>query len=158
MTAQPEQGTVRTHQQLVHEHDHAGEADGGVHGHSHAHGHPHVPVPGAVDTSAAQSAELAQLGPTTPGSVVLDIGGDIGSLMIMTNEDLAGAEIEVSPVGQDDARTHIAIRERLSPGGTRWAGIFPGLKAGEYTVWDVRGMPSDVVAIVGGHVTQLDWR
>jgi hypothetical protein len=104
------------------------------------------------------SAEQAQLGPTERGSVVLDIGGDIGSLMILTSSELAGAEIEISPVGHDDARTHIAIRERNAPGGTRWAGIFPGLTAGQYTVWDLTGSAASTVEVIGGQVSQLDWR
>ena len=117
-------------------------------GHTHSHTHPDDPA----------SAEQAQLGPTSNGSVVLDIGGDVGSLVIMTSESLAGAEIEVSPVGEDLARTHIAIRERRSPNGIRWAGIFPGLVAGTYTVWALDGSPADTVVVTGGQVTQLDWR
>ena len=90
--------------------------------------------------------------------MVLDIGGNIGSLMILTDQTLAGAEIEVSPVGADARRTHIAIRQRRSPGGTRWAGIFPGLQAGRYTVWSVEDEARDVVTVVGGEVVELDWR
>jgi hypothetical protein len=125
--------------------------------HEHDHPHPRAPAP-AAGVGGAPSAEQAQLGPTEHGTVMLDIGGDIGSLIIMTPPELSGAEIEISPVGDGDARTHIAIRERRSPGGTRWAGIFPGLKAGRYTVWDVSGRPASTVDVVGGEVTQLDWR
>jgi hypothetical protein len=132
-------------------------------GHLHPHDHPH-PEAGRHDPAAAAavggapSAEQAQLGPTEPGTVMLDIGGDIGSLIIKTPPELSGAEIEISPTGRGDARTHMAIRERRSPGGTRWAGIFPGLEAGRYTVWDVSGQPASTVEVVGGEVTQLDWR
>lgn len=128
------------------------------HHHDHAHEHPHTSSRVDVAAVGPVSAELAQLGPTDRGTVVLDIGGDIGSLIIMTSAELAGAEIEISPVGQNDARTHIAIRERIAPGGTRWAGIFPGLRAGQYTVWDLAGNAASTVEVTGGQVSQLDWR
>jgi hypothetical protein len=102
--------------------------------------------------------ELAQLGPSERGSIILDIGADKGSLMIMAPETLAGAEIEISPVGADHARTHIAIRERRAPSGIRWAGIFPPLLEGDYTVWDLDGTAREVVTVVGGEVAQIDWR
>jgi hypothetical protein len=126
------------------------------HSHPHSESHSHSHDDGAA--GAALSAEQAQLGPTGRGTVVLDIGGNIGSLIIMTSAELAGAEIEISPVGHDDVRTHIAIRERLAPGGTRWAGIFPGLQAGRYMVWDLTGKAASTVEVVGGQVSQLDWR
>jgi hypothetical protein len=118
-----------------------------THGTDHSHSHPHVLDP-----------ELAQLGPSDPGSVVLDIGGVRGSLIILTTDALAGAEIEISPIGADDSRTHIAIRERRAPGGTRWAGIFPPLLEGDYTVWNLDGTAHEVITIVAGEVTKTDWR
>ena len=38
-------------------------------------------------------------GPSGPGSVVLDIGDDVGALIIITPAAMAGEEIHVSPVG-----------------------------------------------------------
>lgn len=40
--------------------------------------------------------EQSQLGPSYDGTVVLDIGGDIGALMILTGAELHLAEIELS--------------------------------------------------------------
>jgi hypothetical protein len=125
-----------------------------THEHPHSHepdGHSHPPI-GPLDP------ELAQLGPSERGSVVLDIGGNRGSLMILAPQALAGAEIEISPVGADHARTHIAIRERRAPGGTRWAGIFPPLQEGAYTVWNLDGSAREIVTVIGGEVAQVDWR
>jgi hypothetical protein len=114
--------------------------------------------------------ETAQLGPSYDGTVLLDIGGDIGALIINTTADLHLAEIEVSRVDDDDVhahgghrhahphRTHVAVRERRGPSGVRYAAIYPGLRAGEYTVWGSDGRPADTVRIVGGEVAQLDWR
>ena len=121
------------------------------------HTHPHHPDHGHAHPHPADP-EVAQLGPSDPGSVVLDIGGVNGSLMILTGEDLAGAEIEISRVGDDATRTHIAIRERRTPTGTRWAGIFPPLLEGDYTVWNLDSTAHEIVTIVAGEVTQTDWR
>ena len=47
--------------------------------------------------------EESQLGPSYDGTVVLDIGGDIGALIIYTPESMLRAEIEISPVGDEGA-------------------------------------------------------
>ncbi|PZS17704.1 MAG: phospholipase [Pseudonocardiales bacterium] len=125
--------------------------------------------------------EQSQLGPSYDGTVVLDIGGDIGALILHAPESLAGVEIEISPVVHDHGhdhehdhdpghdhghdhghghgpRTHVAIRERRGDSGVRFAAIYPELHAGEYTLWDVNGEAAERVSIVGGEITQIDWR
>ena len=132
-------------------------------------------------------SETSQLGPSNDGTVMIDIGGDIGALVIMTDESLLLAEIEISPEDASDAshdhghdhghdhdhdhahdhahdhghaptRTHVAVRERRGPGGVRYAAIYPNLRQGSYTVYGLDGTPRDTVEIVGGEVRQLDWR
>lgn len=104
-------------------------------------------------------SEAHQLGASYDGTVMLDIGGDVGALVIMTSEAMHLAEIEVSPVGDEHAhRTHVAVRERRGPSGTRYAAIYPHLRAGVYTVYDLDGRPVDAVSISGGEVAQVDWR
>src|SRR5271154_5820257 len=62
-------------------------------------------------------------GPSGPGTVVLDLGVDVGALILYTPADLDGAEIEIS---LDDApgarRTHSAVRQRQRPGATARSG------------------------------------
>jgi hypothetical protein len=87
--------------------------------------------------------------------VVLDIGQDIGALVIYTREDLRGKEIEVSTKGDETKRTHTAVHERKVNGRTLFAGVFLALPAGDYIIWS---HPSAEVSIVGGHVAELDWR
>lgn len=127
--------------------------------------------------------EQSQLGPSKEGTVMLDIGGDIGALILMTGPELLLAEIEISRVdGQspladghghahehdhadgkthshtDPNRTHVAVRERRGPSGVQYAAIYPGLWTGDYILWGVDGEARDTVTITGGEVTQLDWR
>ena len=133
--------------------------------------------------------ESAQLGPSYDGTVMLDIGGDVGALIISTEPDLLLAEIEISPVDDERAnepvephshdhgmsdgdghahsaphnhahphRTHVAVRERRGPGGIRFAAIYPSVREGEYTVWNLDGRSAHTtVRITGGQITEIDW-
>jgi hypothetical protein len=89
---------------------------------------------------------------------VLDIGQNIGSLVLYTGEELCGKEIEVSPKGNDAQRTHTAIWERKFNGRSVFAGIFPSLPAGDYTLWKNETEPAGDITISGGQVAEVDWR
>ena len=95
------------------------------------------------------------------GAAVLDIGGDVGALVLYTDARFAEAEIEISPEGDDDARVHTAIHRRPgagSGGGPVFAGIFPALKAGRYRIWAPQVGLRTRVTVVGGEVAEVDWR
>jgi len=53
-------------------------------------------------------------GPSGPGSVVLELGNDVGALVLETPAALLGQETEISPVGGAMAacRTYSVVRER----------------------------------------------
>jgi hypothetical protein len=89
--------------------------------------------------------------------VVLDIGGDVGALILYTTPEFAGTEIEVSPAGDESRRTHTDVHERRFAGRTLFTAIYPALAAGEYTIWNLDGQPSGRVTITGGQVTELHW-
>jgi len=110
-------------------------------GHAHAHSHPHAET----------------YGPSQDGSVMVDVGGDVGALVILTPPDLHGAEIELSPADSEEVRTHVAVRERLGPGATMHAAVFPSLAAGSYTIWDPASRPIAQVTVTGGQVAQFSW-
>lgn len=101
--------------------------------------------------------EQDQLGPSQDGSVMLDIGGDVGALVLHASAEMVGTEIEISPTGDDAHRTHVAIRERRGNGSTRYAAIYPGLHAGDYTLWGLDGQPVMQVSITGGTVAEAQW-
>jgi hypothetical protein len=89
---------------------------------------------------------------------ILDIGGDVGALILYTDAGYAEREIEVSLEGDDEHRTHTAIHERRSGAGVVYAGIYPELHAGRYRIWADRPGLTDHVTIVGGEVAEVDWR
>ena len=96
-------------------------------------------------------------GPTGAGTVMLDLGPGTGALVLYTPADLAGREIEISPHTPDARRTHASVRERPGNHGTRYAAVYVGLAAGDYTIWQDHDTPASTVAVAGGQVTCHDW-
>jgi hypothetical protein len=125
----------------MHDHDHEHVNEHAHEGHSHeGHSHSHDP-------------HAAGDGPT-----VLDIGGDIGALILHTSADLEGAEIEISPVGSPDQRRHVAVHARQLPGGrTIYAAMYYSLMAGSYELWAADGTPALTVDITGGAIAECTW-
>jgi hypothetical protein len=113
-----------------HDHSHGGEQ------HTHSHDHNHV----------------AGNGPT-----VIDIGDDVGALVLYTTEELVGAEIEISPDVEPDRRRHVAVHPRQYPGGTAYAAVYYGLEAGSYQLWAADGSVALTVSIEGNTITEAMW-
>lgn len=90
-------------------------------------------------------------------SIVLDIGGEIGALILYTKPELRGKEIEVSRKGAEK-RTHVEVLERLVDGETIFAAAYPDLVQGDYDMWGEDGEAVDSFTIKGGEITHLDWR
>ncbi len=98
-------------------------------------------------------------GPSTEGSVLLDIGGDRGALVVFTPAALDGAEIEIRPMGRDWDGTHTAVRRRELPAAEYFAGVFGSLLAGPYQL-RLRGEVSDIfieLNVTGGEITEARW-
>jgi hypothetical protein len=97
-------------------------------------------------------------GPRRPSeSVVVDIGGAIGALVVNAPPALDGAEIEICPAGAT-ARTHTIVRAREVPGaGVVYAGVFPSLPEGDYRLFGQGLLPEATVRIDGGAVTHFSW-
>lgn len=85
--------------------------------------------------------------------VVLEIGEDIGALIIYTSEEFRGKEIEVGLKGNDAKRVHTAVWERRVNGWAVFAGIYQSLPAGDYIIWT---NPLSEVTIIGGQVAEVD--
>ena len=83
----------------------------------------------------------------------MDIGDDVGALVLYVPRGLHASEIEVSPVGRDDARVHTAVLERSVNGQTVFAAVYPELAAGAYRVW-IDSEPT--VTITAGCVAEFD--
>jgi hypothetical protein len=119
-----------------------------THGHSNEHGHSHDHGPGGEENYAARRH---------PEHVVLDIGQDIGALIIHTDAGMHGVEVEISATGQDDRRTHKDVLEREINGRPAYTAVFDNIRQGTYTLWvDDVACERDVV-VSGGAISELDW-
>jgi hypothetical protein len=90
--------------------------------------------------------------------LVLDIGGDIGALILYTNADRCNDEIEISPKGSDSHRQHNQVHERSFNGTSVFSAVYPELPAGTYDIWQDDETRAGTVEIVGGKVAEVDWR
>jgi hypothetical protein len=92
-----------------------------------------------------------------PEPVVLDIGEDVGALIVHTHSAMHGMEVEISATGRDEERTHKDVLEREIDGRPAYTAVFDRLHEGTYTLW-VRDVPRDRdVAVTGAAVAELDW-
>src|SRR6201992_3608969 len=101
---------------------------------------------GAMTERSAHASQAA---------VLLDIGGDVGALVLYTGAEDDEAEIDISP-GTDPAapRSHNQVHPRRAPAGTIYSAVYPALAAGTYTIWRDAHTPEATIAIRGGQVTE----
>jgi hypothetical protein len=95
----------------------------------------------------------SKLAPSWEGSVVLDIGEDVGALLLHTSRSLLGHEIDLIPDDPCTPRTHSAVRERHLIAGVTCAAVYPNLRTGTYTI---EGTDQRVI-ITGGQVCELEY-
>lgn len=88
------------------------------------------------------------------GAVLLDIGGDVGALVVRMPEDLVGVEVEIRP-----GHRHVAVVGRPVAGGMLPSLVYDGVAAGDY-VLGLKGDPTPRLGVTvrGGAVTEADWR
>ncbi|MEO7019530.1 MAG: hypothetical protein ABI234_05210 [Ktedonobacteraceae bacterium] len=89
---------------------------------------------------------------------VLDIGGNVGALVIYCRPELRGKQIDVSMRGCEWQRTHTDVLERSANGRTVFAALFLALLAGDYVVWGRNAEPIGECTVTGGQVVEIDWR
>ena len=94
------------------------------------------------------------------GAVLLDIGGDIGALVVTMPEAMLGEEVEVLTGREEPGhhRPHVAVVPRPGPSGTVPSLVFPELAEGSYAL--VPKGTDDVCLLVdvrGGEVTTATW-
>jgi hypothetical protein len=93
-----------------------------------------------------------------PEFVVLEIGDELGALIVYTDADMHGREVEISPADDDEHRSHKEVLERDQGGCPAYTALFDALATGTYTLW-VDDVPRNRgVDIVGGQIAELSWR
>jgi hypothetical protein len=109
--------------------------------------------------SHADHVHVEAAPPTTPSrAVVINVGEHTGALVLASNEQRSGLEVEIHPVSRPDARTHVWVLPREGRDGVVYAAIFPSLASGDYAIVDVDGSIAEVVAVPANQVTHATWR
>ena len=98
------------------------------------------------------------------GSVLLDIGGDVGALVVTMPEGLEGREVEVRPASYAGAAArhvhhpHVAVVRRPVGDGTVASLVFPALAEGSYELCEKGTDDVRLTARVsGGRVAEAAW-
>jgi hypothetical protein len=95
------------------------------------------------------------------GPVLLDIGGDIGALVLRMPADLAGSEVEARPAEHAEGWSHlphVAVLARASGGRPSHSAVFGELPEGGYQLYlRPDGAVALTVQVRGGEVTEADW-
>jgi len=98
------------------------------------------------------------------GPVVLDIGGDVGALVVTMPGELAGAEVEISRRWEGGGAAghhhhpHVAVVARPVAGGVVHSLVFGELVAGDYELYRRPGGSVELTAsVAGGTVTEAAW-
>jgi len=106
------------------------------------------------------------------GSVMLDIGGDVGALVVTMPAGMTGVEVEIRPAGGGHANgvhhhghdhghahhPHVAVVDRPVDDGRVPSLVFPELVEGSYELYEKE--TDDVrltVDVRGGEVTAAHW-
>jgi hypothetical protein len=114
------------------------------------------------------------------GPVLLDIGGDIGALIVTMPAELEGVEIEIRPVGYDESARdhvhgdshnhghshghepahlpHVAVVGRPIDDRIVYSAVYGDVRTGTYELY-VRpdGRVQLTVGVTGGEVTEASW-
>jgi hypothetical protein len=129
-------------------HHHA--ADGS---HVHAADGSHVHVVGEAHSHDDGFRHTADGGP-----IVLDVGDDVGALVLHTGPGDVGLEIEISPVADPGKRHHVAVHPRYLGSRMIHAAVYPDLVEGEWQLWSpLTGEAALAVTVAGGGVTEAVW-
>lgn len=115
------------------------------------------------------------------GAVVLDIGGDIGALIVSAPSELDGVEIEIRPASPADRTSahghdhdhddsysrhdhehdhllHVAVLGRPANGRILHTAVFGELNSGSYELYRRDdGTVALTVSVRGGEVTYASW-
>jgi hypothetical protein len=89
---------------------------------------------------------------------MLDIGGDVGALVVYVDAGLIGREIEARPAGHPGRPAHASVLERATASGPLHAVVIPGLGAGPYELWLDGAVPLGAAEVLCGRVTEVSRR
>jgi hypothetical protein len=118
---------------------------------AHPAGHPHAHAGGSPGHHHPAAGELGV-------SPSLDIGGDVGAMVVHLAGPTRTGELEAQPADRPTARFHTGVHLRPVVGGELWVAVFPDVAGGDYELLDDDGKPIASVHVTGGQVSDVDLR
>ncbi len=91
-----------------------------------------------------------RLPPSYEGSVVLELGGDVGALVLYVPAELEGEELELLPLDADRHQVHTEVRPRHVAGKVIYAAVYADLPAGRWVV----ELSGQELTVTGGAVLE----
>ena len=100
------------------------------------------------------------------GAVLLDIGGEVGALVVTMPPEMEGVEVEIRPAGWTERRhdlghvhhPHVAVVIRPTSDGPVASLVYPAVRQGDYDLAIVGDETAQRrVSVSGGQVTTESW-
>jgi hypothetical protein len=85
----------------------------------------------------------------------VETAGPVGAIAVYLASGPSDHKIEVSPTGDRRKRAHNVVRLRKGGPVPRYVAVFPGLSAGQYTVWPGATKLAGTVIVHAGEVTEV---
>jgi len=89
-------------------------------------------------------------------AAVLDIGDDVGALLVRLEDVPASGELHAEPSGRPSERFHTGVHRRSDDGHWVALALFPSVVAGRYDILDENMQPAATVDVSGGCVQEVD--
>jgi|SRR5579875_94100 len=88
-------------------------------------------------------------------ALVLEIGGDVGALIVYTGPGCDGRQLDLTPSGSPRSHhLHNVVRRRTTPAGeVVFAAVFPQVLQGRYDLWGDGDSPVAELVVTGGQVS-----
>jgi hypothetical protein len=111
------------------------------HHHPHEHQHEHGPLEAITHVHG--------------GAMVLDIGGSVGALHVLLDDEWAGRELFLV-TDASERSVHTGVWRRHVGGGHVVSALFGALEAGRYRILGGDGEVLRTIEVRGGELTEVD--
>ena len=92
------------------------------------------------------------------GPVVMDIGGDVGGLIVRLDDSIEGTELPIEYSEDPQRDIHTGVWRRALGAETVVVAVYPELREGSYRIYPGTDHPGAQLEITGGQVAHLDLR
>jgi hypothetical protein len=98
---------------------------------------------------------MTEVQPQVGPSPVVDIGGDVGAIVVRLSSVPESGELEARPAGRPDLRFHTGVHLRDIDGRSVPAAVYPAVVEGDYEILDGNLSPVAALTVTGGAVTDI---